>query len=199
MVEGAAGISQQWQNSTFRLPLTLRLPHGSIKEIKGGGGGRGGGGGAGGGGGGGGGGWGGGFISFLQPSSALFPPVPWLLASVPEPLHCLWFLLPRACSCLGPFVPVPYSHPRPEPSDLSPETCPSAPSPVPAVLLPPLQPTASAAAIVAAQSRRCRALVQLVRAQYTTTPSRALSPVLPVRLDRRHGPYSRWLSLQAQG
>ena len=39
MVEGTAGISQQWRNSTVRLPMTLRLPHGSIKERGGGGGG----------------------------------------------------------------------------------------------------------------------------------------------------------------
>ena len=62
MVEGAAGISQQWRNSTFRLPLTLRLPHGSIKEK----------GGVGGGGGGGGGGWGGGgVLAILVISKAL--------------------------------------------------------------------------------------------------------------------------------
>ena len=134
------------------------------------------------------------FVHFFppRPSPSLFPSVPWLPASTTKPFHCIWFLLPRACSCLGPAVPVPYSHLRPEPSDLSPET---------AVPPPPLQPTANAAtAAVAAQSRRCRALP--VRAQYTATPSRALStlsPVLPIRLNRRHGPYSRWFSLQAQG
>ena len=36
---GAAGISQQWRNLTFRLPWTLRLPHGPIKNEGGGGGG----------------------------------------------------------------------------------------------------------------------------------------------------------------
>ena len=137
-------------------------------------------------------------IHFFPPAlPCLFPPVLWLPASVPEPLHCLRFLLPCACSCPGLAVPVPCSHPRPEPSDLSPEACPSASCPIPAVPLPTLQPTASAAAAVAAQSRRCRALVQPVHTQYTTTPSHALSPVLPVRLDRRHGSYSRWLSLRA--
>ena len=38
MEKGALGISQQWRNSTFRLPLTLRLPN-DFKKIKGGGGG----------------------------------------------------------------------------------------------------------------------------------------------------------------
>ena len=153
MVEGAAGISQQWRNSIDRLPMTLRLPHGSIKERRGGGGGGGGGGVS--------------FSFFSFPSSslpALFPLVPWLPTSVPEPLHCHRSPVPRACSCPAPTMLVPCSHPRPEPSDPSPETCSSASRPVPAVPSPSLQPTASAAAAVAAQTRACRALVQPVRA-----------------------------------
>ena len=148
MVEGAAGVSQQWRNSTDKLPLTLRLPHGSIKERRKGEGGG-----------------GGGcahfhYVHFLPLAlPALFPLVPWLPTSVPEPLHCHRSPVPRACSCPTSAVPVPCSHPRPEPSDPSPETCPSAPRPVPAMPPPPLKPTASAAAAVAAQIGACRGLV----------------------------------------
>ena len=71
----------------------------------------------------------------------------------------------RSCPSLA--VPVLCSHP-------SPETCPSAPRRVPAVPPPPLQPTASVTAAVAAQTRDCRALVQPVRGRSSYPPSRAL-------------------------
>ena len=174
MVGGAAGISQQWRNSTFRLPLTLWLPHDSIKEKKGGGGGP-----------------SFSFFSFFS-LSALFPSVPWLPVSVPEPFHYLGFLLSRACSCPGPVVLVSCSYQRPKPSNLSSTMCSCSPSPVPAVPPPPLQSTPSAVASFAAQSRRCRALVHPVCAQYIATPSCGLCSTPAVLLDYKHGPYPGW-------
>ena len=96
---------------------------------------------------------------------------------------------------LALLCPVPCSHPRPEPSHLISATCPSAPSPIPTMPPPSLQPTASVVAAVAAQSGRCRALVHPVCAQYIATSSRGPCSAPAVLLDHRHGPYPGWFSL----
>ena len=84
-------------------------------------------------------------------------------ASTPStPLSCPFLhtsCLTRVALALAQPCPCRALPPHLEPSDPSPETCPSAPRPIPAVPPPPLQPTASAAAAVAAQTRDCRALV----------------------------------------
>ena len=108
--------------------------------------------------------------------SVTFPPEPILCPELQPPPRPSSALPPHqlscACSCPSPAVHVPCSHLRPEPSDPIPEICQSAPRPVTAVPLPPLHPTTSAiaAAVVAAQTRDCRALIQAVRAR-STLPS----------------------------